>query len=471
VSSVSLCMIVRDEAEWIEGALASARDAVEEAIVVDTGSRDRTPELAERAGARVVRAEWRDDFAAARNVGLERARGTHVLVLDADERLAPGAGEVLRRAADDPRFLAGLLPLSDADAVDAVPADVLAGARRLGEPCLVPRLFRSHPLVRYRGRVHETPLEGFEALRAAEGGEVRVLDAELVHYGAVPALRSARAKAERNRGLLERALAEERDPAAAGVLAGYLAQEYFHAGRIAAARAVAERHLDPLLAAIDALGARDEGALRPDVVRIAQTLALAELRAGDAAAALATARGALARSLRAHPNLRFLEGVALERLDRAAEAEHCFEDCLRAGGGAFEIPLNPGVTGAAARLRLANVRVALGRPEQAAELLPGVEPGYPVAAALVRAEVLLEVGRPAEALDAVAPALARAEPPPDLFALGFRATELLGGPDESLRAAARAAPAADWLEPRRRSLVPPRAGEGDGGREPRAPAR
>src|SRR5271156_3302650 len=95
---ISLCMIVRDEAAMLPGCLESVRGAVDEMIVVDTGSRDATIRVAEGAGAWVLPFEWIDDFAAARNHGIARATGEWVLVLDADERLAPGAPEGLRAA-------------------------------------------------------------------------------------------------------------------------------------------------------------------------------------------------------------------------------------------------------------------------------------------------------------------------------------------------------------------------------------
>ena len=87
--SISLCMIVRDEADWIQQCLESVRAIIYEAIVVDTGSTDATIEIATRCGATVIPFTWCDDFAAARNFSLSHARGDWILVLDADEMLAP----------------------------------------------------------------------------------------------------------------------------------------------------------------------------------------------------------------------------------------------------------------------------------------------------------------------------------------------------------------------------------------------
>ena len=65
-------------------------------IVVDTGSSDDTAAIALRCGARVLHFDWCDDFSAARNAGLEAARGRWILVLDADEYLPEESIPTLR---------------------------------------------------------------------------------------------------------------------------------------------------------------------------------------------------------------------------------------------------------------------------------------------------------------------------------------------------------------------------------------
>lgn len=84
---LSLAMMVKNEEEFLADALISAKDIVDELIVVDTGSSDRTVEIAREHGAQVFHYMWRDDFSDARNETIRRSSGQWVLILDADERL------------------------------------------------------------------------------------------------------------------------------------------------------------------------------------------------------------------------------------------------------------------------------------------------------------------------------------------------------------------------------------------------
>ena len=86
---LSLCMIVRDEAQLLPGCLESVRGAVDEIVAVDTGSSDATPEIVRAHGGLLLRHAWREDFSAARNVSLDAATGDWILWMDADERLRP----------------------------------------------------------------------------------------------------------------------------------------------------------------------------------------------------------------------------------------------------------------------------------------------------------------------------------------------------------------------------------------------
>lgn len=82
---LSQCMIVKNEEHNIEKALSWGQGIVWEQIVVDTGSSDRTVELAEKMGAKVFHFSWQDDFSEAKNFAISKASGDWIAFLDADE--------------------------------------------------------------------------------------------------------------------------------------------------------------------------------------------------------------------------------------------------------------------------------------------------------------------------------------------------------------------------------------------------
>lgn len=84
-SSISLCMIVKNEEKNIAHCLMSVRPVVDEMIIVDTGSPDRTKDIAIAFGAQAYDFVWTDSFADARNFAISKAEGSWILVLDADE--------------------------------------------------------------------------------------------------------------------------------------------------------------------------------------------------------------------------------------------------------------------------------------------------------------------------------------------------------------------------------------------------
>ena len=86
--TLSVCMIVKDEERHLAKCLYSVSPVADEMIVVDTGSQDKTLEIAESFGAQVYNFAWTNDFSAARNYSLSKAQGDWILVMDADEVLS-----------------------------------------------------------------------------------------------------------------------------------------------------------------------------------------------------------------------------------------------------------------------------------------------------------------------------------------------------------------------------------------------
>ena len=94
--TVSLCMIVKNEEEKLEGCLESLRDLVDEILIADTGSTDRTVAIAQRYGAKIFSYDWKDDFADARNFIFEKASCEYIYAADADEELDEKNREAFR---------------------------------------------------------------------------------------------------------------------------------------------------------------------------------------------------------------------------------------------------------------------------------------------------------------------------------------------------------------------------------------
>ncbi|MEI1377613.1 tetratricopeptide repeat protein [Nostoc sp. UHCC 0926] len=138
---LSLCMIVKNESATLPKCLNSVRKVVDEMVVLDTGSIDRTPNIAQQLGAKVHHFKWCNDFSAARNAALKYVTGDWILVLDADETLTPAILPQLREAIARDEYLL----------INLVRQEV--GAEQ-SPYSLVSRLFRNHPDIRFDRPYH-----------------------------------------------------------------------------------------------------------------------------------------------------------------------------------------------------------------------------------------------------------------------------------------------------------------------------
>ena len=145
---ISACYIVRDDAVHLKKSIESLRDAVDELIVVDTGSHDDTVATAKACGATVYEFPWVDDFAAARNAALSHATGDWIVFIDADEYFSDGTKGNLRTAitaADAEGTEVLLIPWHNID----------EGTGELLLDSYAPRIFRRRAGRCYVGRIHE----------------------------------------------------------------------------------------------------------------------------------------------------------------------------------------------------------------------------------------------------------------------------------------------------------------------------
>lgn len=194
---LSQCMIVKNEEKNIERALSWGREIMWEQIVVDTGSTDRTAEIAKGLGAKVYSFPWTDDFSAAKNHAIEMAAGDWICFLDADEYMIP----------EDAKKLKELLDGLGKDAFDGISTgwQQLDREGRIFASGTQIRFFQNNPDIRYRRRIHEQ-------LEALSGRDLRVGDAvaalSIFHTGYQGEGTGKNTKSSRNRRLIQEELKE-----------------------------------------------------------------------------------------------------------------------------------------------------------------------------------------------------------------------------------------------------------------------
>jgi glycosyltransferase involved in cell wall biosynthesis len=185
--SISLCMIVKDEQSCLARCLASARPVVHEIVIVDTGSSDRTVDIAIAFGAKVSPFPWNGNFSDARNYGLEQAKGAWILVLDADEVIS---------LQDHTALLAATSAVEKSSAFSVVTRNYTTMVQAQGwtandgsypeeeradgwRPSWKVRLFSNDARFRFRGDVHEM----VEASLREAGVNIQHASFVVHHYG------------------------------------------------------------------------------------------------------------------------------------------------------------------------------------------------------------------------------------------------------------------------------------------------
>src|SRR5712691_982145 len=185
---ISLCMIVKNEQDWVEAAVHSVSSIVSEVIIVDTGSTDSTLDRIQALGVSPLKFEWSDSFAEARNASLEAATQPWILVLDADERIAPGdLAQIVRvteqTGADGYHLIqrnyvfGNQAPGWTRNAGDYKEGKSYAGY--VDNPLI--RLFRNSRDLRFHGAVHEI----IDPTRLPSQFKFSTIPAVIHHYGKV----------------------------------------------------------------------------------------------------------------------------------------------------------------------------------------------------------------------------------------------------------------------------------------------
>jgi tetratricopeptide (TPR) repeat protein len=295
---ISACLITRDEAGFLPGCLRSLHPAVDEIVVVDTGSRDETVREAHAFGATVLHQPWTDDFAAARNVGIAAATGDWILAIDADERLI--GGEQLRPLVQEAGADVGGFLIEREDVVRHPDT-----GRTERYPIGMVRLFRRHPRIRYVGRVHERPGDTIRDAGFAIHSTHRL---RLTHLVSDRTDAELEAKQRRYLALLDAEVAAHPDDPWPRY---YRAKTLWYLGEHDVA--------DAGFAAI-ADDARHPGPQRASAHAMRAALALRQGRPADALAQVEASLGAFPFQSLAH----HLRGEALYALGRYAEAAEAY---------------------------------------------------------------------------------------------------------------------------------------------------
>ncbi len=209
-NSLSVCMIVKNEAATIVRCLSSIKPAAHEIIVVDTGSLDDTVALTKSLGVTVIQSDWRDDFSYSRNISLKAAKGTWILWLDADD-VVPAAS--LQKIKD-----------LSASAPDRVYGFIIKNEKpgNTGSEFMQARMFPNRPDIYFERRIHEQMM--LSALRI--GMHMQETDVVIEHHGYADA-EKVKEKSARNVGLL---LAEWDSSRPDAVMAIEIADSYYTLG-------------------------------------------------------------------------------------------------------------------------------------------------------------------------------------------------------------------------------------------------
>jgi glycosyltransferase involved in cell wall biosynthesis/tetratricopeptide (TPR) repeat protein len=194
-SRLTVCVIAKNEEQFIAQCLTSVKAIAHQIVLVDTGSSDRTVEIAKSLGAEVHAFAWGDDFSAARNAALEQATGDWILMLDADEELPADQHARLKTDLENKKMIACRLPL------------VNRGQETEGRSH-VPRLFRNAPGAFYEGRIHEQVFPSLITLSKGWGLNTGLGTAQLLHHGYAKDIVKDRNKIDRNLNLLRQAIDE-----------------------------------------------------------------------------------------------------------------------------------------------------------------------------------------------------------------------------------------------------------------------
>ncbi|MEG6569299.1 glycosyltransferase [Thermoanaerobacterium thermosaccharolyticum] len=300
---LSLCMIVKNEENNLGRCLESVKDIVDEIIIVDTGSSDRTVDIAKSFGADVFYYKWRNDFSAARNFSLDKANGDWILLMDADDEIDREDRKKIKKLLEDEKIDAYLFE-TISYVGDKPGTDALSN--------LNVRIIKNKPEYRFVGAIHEQILMPI----LKHGGNVAEVPIKVYHYGYLNKNIKDKDKRNRNMTILKKELRKNPDNPFHNFNMG---TEYMALGNYECAYNYFKK-------SYSALKNVKTGYTTKLIVRM--IMCLNQLNKIDEALSLCN------KSIEEYPNVTdivFLKGMLHHRLNQLQEAIGCFRKCIDMG--------------------------------------------------------------------------------------------------------------------------------------------
>lgn len=338
---LSVCMIIKNEEALLPGCLKSVEGLADEVVIVDTGSTDRSVEIARRAGAAVLHEPWANDFSAPLNKALRAAKGQWILRLDGDEELYAEHREKLRQLLADESVEGYIFPIvnliNDRSVVEEEASSFI-------------RLFRNRPEYKFEGAIHEQIVPSI--VRSRPNALFKQENVRIRHYGYLKEICESKKKPERNMEILRQAVMKEPDNAFIQFNLGIEYRRLQQSADAARHFALAMSHMDP------------KAGYAPRCVQ-AYAMTLIELRR------LKEAKEVLEKGQGWYPDytdLFYLLGVIHFELNENEEAVAAFIRCVEMGDSpAYKYVVLNGIGGYKAHFALGQLYHRMGRLKEALE--------------------------------------------------------------------------------------------------------
>ncbi len=187
MSTLTLSMIIKNEEKYLRNCLESAKNVVDEIVIVDTGSIDNSLKIAKEFNANIFHFNWLNDFSAARNFALSKSTGDWILYLDADERISQSSISEIKQITDTEKKL-GIQCLVNS----------ISTNKKNSQKMKYVRLFKNDKKIYFTGKAHEQ----IEPSLIQNNYKIIDSNIEILHYGYDVSDEKLKEKAERNLKLL-----------------------------------------------------------------------------------------------------------------------------------------------------------------------------------------------------------------------------------------------------------------------------